>query len=219
MQIFMTQSYTVVPFSIIFFCLFFYVLIYPDEIIDANKTFVIVSLVNIIKSPLSSFPNIVSNGVMSKIAMKRINKFLSEDEINKDNVQRLNDPKAKDAIIIKNADFIWNVYTDTKPVLKDIQLKIKKNQLIAVVGSVASGKSSLLSALLGEMHKVKGSVCINGSVAYVSQQAWILNQTLRKNILFANEFDKNKYEDVLIRCQLIHDLKLLAAGDETEVRN
>lgn len=71
--------------------------------------------------------------------------------------------------------------------------------------------------ILGEMHKIKGEVNINGSVAYVSQQAWVLNQTLKNNIVFGNEFDQKKYLDVLSRCQLLPDLKLLAAGDETEI--
>lgn len=135
---------------------------------------------------------------------------MSESELDRDLVQRKNDSNAKNAILVKNGAFIWNAQTDSKPILKQIHMKVKKKQLIAVVGSVASGKSSLLSALLGEMHRITGEVVINGSVAYVSQQAWILNETLKENILFGNELNQRKYADILQRCQLIPDLKLLA---------
>ena len=134
---------------------------------------------------------------------------MSESELDRDLVKRTNDPNAKDAILIKNGSFIWNANTDSKPILKKIHMKVKRKQLIAVVGQVASGKSSLLSALLGEMHRIKGEVMINGSVAYVAQQAWILNETLKENILFGNEFNQKKYADILQRCQLVPDLKLL----------
>ena len=146
----------------------------------------------------------------AKISVKRINKFLSEDELDLDGVQRTNNSNTKDAVLMKGASFIWDIYTDTKPVLKKIHMKVRRNQLVAVVGSVASGKSSLISALLGEMHRIKGEVTINGSTAYVSQQAWILNQTLKSNIVFGNEFDPKKYSDILEKCQLLPDLKLLA---------
>ena len=174
------------------------------------KVFVTISLVNILKTPLGRLPFVVSNFIMSKIAVGRVNKFLSESELDPDLVQRTNDPNSKDAILVKNASFIWNAQTDHKPILKKIHMKVKRNQLIAVVVSVASGKSSLLSALLGEMHRIKGEVQINGTVAYVPQQAWIRNQTLKENILFGNEFNQRKYSDILQRCQLMPDLKLLA---------
>lgn len=64
---------------------------------------------------------------------------------------------------------------------------------MGVCGSVGSGKSSLLSAILGQMHLVKGRVSIDGSFAYVSQQAWIMNSTLRENITFGGEFDDHLY--------------------------
>ena len=145
-----------------------------------------------------------------KIAVSRVNKFLSESELDRDHVQRTDNPNAKDAILVKNGSFIWNVQTDNEPVLKKIHLKVKRRQLIAVVGTVASGKSSLLSALLGEMHRIKGEVAINGSVAYVSQQAWILDGSVKENILFGNDLNQTKYAEILQRCQLIPDLKLLA---------
>ena len=70
---------------------------------------------------------------------------------------------------------------------------------------VGSGKTSLLSALLGEMNKVQGRVCVSGKIAYVPQTAWIMNTTLQENILFGQEFDKHLYERVIEACALKQD--------------
>lgn len=128
-----------------------HILVYPDEILDANKAFVTISLVNILKTPLGLLPFVFSNGVMAKIAIKRINKFLSEDELDINTVERTNNSQARDAISMRNASFIWDLQSDVKPVLKKIHMKVRRKQLVAVVGQVASGKSSLLAALLGEI--------------------------------------------------------------------
>lgn len=71
---------------------------------------------------------------------------------------------------------------------------------------VASGKSSILAALLGEMNKIHGRVIICGNVAYVPQKAWIINTTLRENILFGRDFDKNLYNRIIEACALKQDL-------------
>jgi ATP-binding cassette subfamily C (CFTR/MRP) protein 1 len=88
---------------------------------------------------------------------------------------------------------------------------------VAVVGRVGSGKSSLLSALLGEMEKLEGNVNTYGKVAYVPQQAWIQNSTLRQNVIFTNEYNENYYNKVIKSCALEPDLKIFAAGDMTEI--
>jgi len=89
--------------------------------------------------------------------------------------------------------------------------------LVAVVGQVGCGKSTLLSAILGETEKLHGSVFVEGSVAYVSQQAWIQNATVRENILFSRAFDSARYERVIDTCALRQDLEILPAGDATEI--
>jgi len=101
--------------------------------------------------------------------------------------------------------------------LRDINLKVPKNSLCAVVGTVGSGKSSLLSALLGEMDMLKGDLKVNGAVAYVSQQAWIQNATLKENILFGAKEDTEKYNKAVDDCALTADLEMLPAGDNTEI--
>ncbi|CAF1661650.1 unnamed protein product, partial [Didymodactylos carnosus] len=77
--------------------------------------------------------------------------------------------------------------------------------------------SSILSAILGEMHKVEGQVIINGRIAYVPQQAWIMNSTLKENILFGKDFNHQEYMQVLDSCALKQDLDMLPEGDQTEI--
>lgn len=79
------------------------------------------------------------------------------------------------------------------------------------------GKSSLLSGLLGEMHKSNGEINVNGSTAYVPQQAWIQNTSLKNNILFGKNYDEAFYQQVLGSCALLPDLGILPAGDQTEI--
>lgn len=82
---------------------------------------------------------------------------------------------------------------------------------------VGSGKSSLLSAILGQMHKLRGVCKVNGNFAYASQEAWIFNATLKDNILFGKDFDEEKYTSVIEACCLTQDFEILPSGDKTEV--
>ncbi|KAJ3109314.1 hypothetical protein HDU97_007808 [Phlyctochytrium planicorne] len=96
-------------------------------------------------------------------------------------------------------------------------IEIADGSLVAVIGTVGSGKSSFLQALVGEMKRVAGSVEIRGSLGWCPQQPWVLNQTVKGNVLFGQPFDKEKYDNVLEKCALKQDLKILPAGDQTEI--
>uniref|UniRef100_A0A9J8C7K8 ATP-binding cassette sub-family C member 5 n=1 Tax=Cyprinus carpio carpio TaxID=630221 RepID=A0A9J8C7K8_CYPCA len=94
---------------------------------------------------------------------------------------------------------------------------VHQGALLGVCGGVGSGKSSLLSALLGQMTLLGGSVAVNGDFAYVAQQAWILNDSLRENILFGKKYIEEKYNAVLEACCLFPDIIELPYGDMTEI--
>ena len=86
-----------------------------------------------------------------------------------------------------------------------INLQIHQGTLVAIVGTVGSGKSSILSALLGEMNKITGEISVCGHIDYVPQTSWILNATLKENILFGKEFNQVLYERVIEACALKPD--------------
>ncbi|XP_033103781.1 multidrug resistance-associated protein 5-like isoform X2 [Anneissia japonica] len=106
---------------------------------------------------------------------------------------------------------------DVIDVIFDINLNVKKGELIGVCGSVGSGKTSLLSALLCQMEQSNGSIATDGSFAYAAQEPMILNETLKENILFGNELHKQKYDSALFSCCLQQDIDILPCGDETEI--
>lgn len=101
--------------------------------------------------------------------------------------------------------------------LSNIDLRISDGTLTAIVGRIGQGKSSLLSALMGDMYKLHGVVKIFGDIAYVPQQAWIVNATLKDNILFGQPFDQEKYDRIVFASGLAPDFAMLPAGDQTEI--
>ena len=116
---------------------------------------------------------------------------------------------------IKNGNFRWA--TGDPVVLKDIDLTIRRGTLTAIVGPVGSGKSSLIGALLGELEVASGEVRVGGKVAYVPQQAWMQNCTVRDNITFGTDFSGAAYEATVDACALRPDLEMLPGGDMTEI--
>lgn len=101
--------------------------------------------------------------------------------------------------------------------LMNVNLNVKKGQLIAVVGSVGSGKSSFLSALLGELHLKEGYCRVIGTVAYCDQRPWILNATVQDNILFGRPLDEAKLQNAIHAASLEDDIKILPGGILTEI--
>jgi ATP-binding cassette subfamily C (CFTR/MRP) protein 1 len=110
---------------------------------------------------------------------------------------------------------------DTKTMLKLMtldDLKIEKGKLTLVIGSTASGKSLLINTLVGEQSVSEDTrVYRDGTVAYVAQEAWIMNETLKNNILMSKEYEETKYKSALLSCQLKSDLDQLPASDKTEI--
>jgi ABC-type multidrug transport system fused ATPase/permease subunit len=101
--------------------------------------------------------------------------------------------------------------------LEGISLQLRKGQLLAVVGTVGSGKSSFISALIGELTLKKGSMGMRGSIAYCDQKPWILNATLRNNVLFGLPYDEQRFDAAVHAASLEDDLSVLPGGAETEI--
>ena len=203
------------------------------------KVFTALALFNQLRFPLIFLPILLNNLTEGKLSLERLHKFFSADEV-ESYVERL--PKehpSKVAISITGGLFEWsrhdqpleassqtreesegddpNATSSKRGCLKDINLEVKEGELVAVVGPVGSGKSSLVSALLGEMHREAGRVSVKGAVAYVSQAAWIPNDSLKNVILFGSPMEQARYQSIIDSCGLRRDVEILESGDETEI--
>jgi ABC-type multidrug transport system fused ATPase/permease subunit len=187
--------------------------------LDGVNGFVIVALYNTFRYPLLMLPLAVNSASDSVIAFKRLDEFLTLDEIEPAQRFPINS-HSKDAIVMKQASFSWQKgLPDARPTpfLKDINLSVERGQLIAIVGDVGAGKSSLVAALLRQMNQLDGDSKVYGSIGYVPQEAWLLNMLLRDNIVFGSDFDDKKYQEVIRVCALRRDLELMEFGDQTEI--
>ncbi|GMF30259.1 unnamed protein product [Phytophthora lilii] len=201
------------------------------------QAFTLVAVINVSRQGVSAFPLGITDLSQSAVACHRIDEFLDSIEVKMSGLVHFNNGTlaqdtgaANGNIAIERAQFCWpQSVTSTEELkgnyignvagfsLEDISLHVDPGMLVMVVGSVGSGKSSLLQALLGEMQMTAGHVDIHGEISYVSQEAWIRNATLRDNIVFEESFNRIRYENVLKASQLTLDLATLPSGDRTEI--
>ncbi|KAG1686732.1 Multidrug resistance-associated protein 9 [Nymphon striatum] len=125
--------------------------------------------------------------------------------------------KSDDSMIGNDSDSENSEDLSSNDGIKNINMCVEKGSLVAVIGRTGSGKSSLLAALLGKMTLLNGTVSLGGSCAYVGQQPWIMNGTLRENVLLDTEFDPKWYYHVIHSCELTDDIAQLPGGDNTQV--
>ncbi|XP_067333226.1 multidrug resistance-associated protein 1 isoform X2 [Channa argus] len=210
-----TFTWVCAPFLVALSTFAVYVLVDEHNVLDAEKAFVSLALFNILRFPLNMLPMVISSMVQASVSLKRLRVFLSHEELQKDSVEHKAIEGSPNSIFIVDGVFSWSRAESST--LKRINVSIPEGSLVAVVGHVGSGKSSLLSALLGEMDKLEGTVAVKGSVAYVPQQAWIQNSTLKDNIIFGHERKEAWYQHVVEACALQPDLEILPAGDMTEI--
>jgi ATP-binding cassette subfamily C (CFTR/MRP) protein 1 len=197
-------------------CTTFGVFVLGGRVLSTEVVFPALSLFNLLSLPLSVLPLVISNIVDSQVAIGRITKFLTASELQRGAVKRLPRLAAVGDICIRViGSFKWG--GDGGFRLSRVNVSFAKGSLTCVVGRVGAGKSALLQAILGEMHQVSGSVEVHGTVAYVSQVPWIMNGTIRENILFGHRFDPEWYLQVLSACALTSDLSANPQGDLTEV--
>ncbi|KAH9747849.1 ABC transporter C family member 2 [Citrus sinensis] len=177
------------------------------------RAFTSLSLFAVLRFPLNMLPNLLSQVVNANVSLQRLEELLLAEE----RILMPNSPLEPElpAVSIKNGNFSWD---SKSPTLSNINLDIPVGSLVAIVGGTGEGKTSLVSAMLGELPPLKdASVVIRGTVAYVPQISWIFNATLRKNILFGSEFDPAKYWKTIDVSALQHDLDLLPDRDLTEI--
>ena len=202
--------------------------------LTSSVAFTSISLFSMLQMPFAMMPMCMMLLVQYNVSVKRINNFMNLDEVDETLVEKnlpagskvpykdieghekvVEDYDAEhDAVLIRDGYFAWG---DNDNCLKDITTRIPKGALVAVVGRVGSGKTSFVSSLVGEMTKNAGVVMVNGSMSLSAQQAWLVNDTVRGNILFGKPYDEKKYQEILKVCCLEDDLKVLQGGDMCEI--
>ncbi|KAF5317788.1 hypothetical protein D9619_012656 [Psilocybe cf. subviscida] len=175
--------------------------------------------------------------IQAKVSLDRVDDFLKNTEL----LDSFTDGDKNEPIVsnaspldigFRNAVFSWTTEADsgyTTPsgrIFKlrvDGELQFKRNALNVIIGPTGCGKTSMLMALLGEMHFMPSApdssfnLPRNGGIAYATQESWVQNETIRENILFGTPYDEERYKKVIKQCAMEHDLTLFEAGDATEV--
>lgn len=209
----MRFSWTSTPFLVSLFA--FTAFIYGGRltVLDASVAFVALSLFNGMRFALTIIPDLVSNAVQTSVSIRRIEEFLLGEELDPNVVG--DQVEEDEAVSFRNATLSWS--NSEYRTLSSVNLSIKRGQLVAIVGQVGSGKSSLLSAILGDLLKSEGELNVKGSIAYVPQTAWILNCTIRQNILFTKHYNHSLYNKVVDACCLRLDFQTIPGGEMTEI--
>uniref|UniRef100_A0A8C8DRS1 ATP binding cassette subfamily C member 4 (PEL blood group) n=1 Tax=Oryzias sinensis TaxID=183150 RepID=A0A8C8DRS1_9TELE len=192
-------SFFVASKIVIFFTICVYVL--TGNKLSASRIFMAVSLYGAVRLTITLFfPFAIEKVSESLISIQRIQKFLLLHEVAP---QHLGLPVAEKDCMVKIQDLTcyWDKNLEA-PTLQNMCFTVRPEQLLAVIGPVGAGKSSLLSAILGELCHESGVIKVKGELTYTSQQPWILPGTIRSNILFGKELDPKKYDRVLRACAL-----------------
>ncbi|KAJ2786338.1 Transporter of the ATP-binding cassette (ABC) [Coemansia interrupta] len=224
--------------------------------LTAEVAFTSISVFNLIRSAFERIPTFFNSNISGYVSLKRIDEYLQQAEVQclEDRVD-LNSRRDAPDVGFENAVLDWSInQTNTRTgsseqtpllsgqsrsdgdltssfVLKDINVRFPSGGLSLVAGPTGSGKTSLLSALIGEMNLTHGRILLPttrgesltgnelavAGIAYVAQEAWLRNATIRENILFGEPYDQQRYEEVLWMCALKPDLRILIAGDMTEI--
>ncbi|XP_032930257.1 multidrug resistance-associated protein 1 isoform X2 [Catharus ustulatus] len=202
-------------FLITFVMFAVYTLVDNTHVLDAEKAFVSLTLINILNTAHSFLPFSINAAVQARVSLNRLAAFLNLEELNPESSSRNTSGCVQASITIRNGTFCWS--KETSPCLRSIDLSVPQGSLLAVVGQVGAGKSSLLAALLGELHATDGCVTVKGTAAYVPQQAWVLSASVEDNILFGKQMDETWFNRVTEACALHPDLETFPAGQKSEI--
>ncbi|KAK9244689.1 hypothetical protein V1506DRAFT_540604 [Lipomyces tetrasporus] len=212
----------------------FYTLVEKKEL-TPSVAFSSVALFNLVRTPMDRLAMLVTDVIDTKVALDRVNRFMVEETTDK--YEQLTVPRGPDSPYIgfENATVTWGANEDSQKFgLRSLNIDFKVGEITLIIGPTGAGKTSLLMGLLGEMTLLEGKVFLPGvscevghrvdpatglsdSVAYCSQQPWLLNDSVKNNILFGSPYDPVRYQACIDACALRHDLDILEAGDKTEV--
>lgn len=223
-----TIWYTV-PFAITFLSFFAYTAI-PKKDLTPLTAFTALSLFNLLKAPLDQLIGSLARVQESLLSVSRIEAFLHEAQTGKYTqlgTASKNVRERKTSLLgFEKATLRWsstrsattNARARSAFSLTGISATFVEKRLNIIAGATGSGKTSLLMALLREVTLVKGTLSgATGDVAYCAQEAWLLNDTVKNNIVFTSSWDPKRYQEVIDACRLATDLAIMKSGDSTVV--
>ncbi|KAF9964122.1 Multidrug resistance-associated protein 1 [Mortierella alpina] len=185
--------------------------------LDSSVVFTALSIFNTLRYPFLMLPIAVKSTSGARLALQRLNDYLTQAEV----VPLQEYPSSEGgnvALEMTDGEFTWDG-DESGPALSGINLKVKRGEVVAIVGDVGSGKSSFIAALLGQIRQTGTGpkLKLYGKSSYVPQEAWLINVNLRENIVFGKDFEQDRYNTVIKVCALERDLTLLSHGDMTEI--
>ncbi|KAF4462606.1 Multidrug resistance-associated 1 [Fusarium albosuccineum] len=208
----------------------------PPQTLDATRLFSALSLIILSAQPLFWMFEVVLDLSAAFGAFERIETFLSQesrrdtrqaqleavprviqhDDTNSIELQGLRNNNSTDIVIeAPGTSISWS---EARPLLRNITFTVRRGQLVLLLGPVASGKTTLLKALLGEVPHVSGRIALsNERLAWCEQTPWLVNQTIRENVVGYSYFDAELYQTVIRACDLEKDLGQLSQGDSTKI--
>lgn len=187
-----------------------------EETISASTIFVVVSFCRTLSgSFMRFFPRAMQMASECLVAIDRVEKILLLEEKETGNADDSSDLPDGVHIQAKNVYCKWNEEEAETDTLRDVSFEVKKGQLTAVIGPVGCGKSSLLMSIIKELPIKSGSLKVQGSSSFASQQPWVFSGTVRDNILFGKPFNEDLFKRIIQVCALKRDLELLPDGEET----
>lgn len=213
----------------IFISILGYVLL--GNILTAETAFSITAVYNALNTVITLLFSIsISSLAEVNVSLKRMQNFMNYEEIpERNNAITLNGIKngingytekpkkhPKPQVVLKNVDAKWNNEA-TENTLKNIDMSITENQLVAVIGPVGAGKSSLFNVILKELPISGGSMTVEGVISYSSQEPWLFSGSVRDNILFGEGYNEERYKEVVRVCALQSDFDMFPFGDRTLV--
>lgn len=225
-------------------CSSFLIFAYVSDLpLTPELVFPSLSLFKILNIAIYEIPSTINSVIETNVSMERLTKFLLAEEIDTSFIEKSNEVPVEgdDAVEIKNATFLWkskknledslandeeaNISSTEVALNKIDTFTAKSGKLTCIVGRVGTGKTTLLKAILGQLPCISGSdpnsppkLYIRAEkIAYCPQEAWIMNQSIKENILFGRRYDAHIYKRTVKACQLLPDFKIFADGDETMV--
>lgn len=216
-QAFSTFTWSTTPFLVS--CSTFGVFVLTQHrALTTDIVFPALTLFNLLTFPLAILPMVITAIVEASVAVGRITGFLTADELQENAVIReaAVEENGDESVRIRDASFTWDRSAERRA-LENINFSAHKGELACIVGRVGSGKSSLLQAVLGDLWKIHGEVVLRGKTAYVPQSAWVMNASVRENIVFGHRWDAQFYDKTVNACALRDDFAQLPDGDQTEV--